>query len=350
MYLVVLREVGANLGLQTRRRRAAMAVAAAHQAGLHDVVVVAHDGGLGRGRSLLDETEHTARLSFLSAGDLGFYGRTNGGGRNRGTQSHNSAARIRPITSPMQIKYRTYTDAASTAAPQMQSVGQSAGTATSWWRRSALMEESGELRELLRLFRRERDAPSKGFAADAGKSVSGFELVKRIGIDGLQRLLTSRLTLQLEDGQSRYQDHEFLDALQSVLWAIHAPSSAREGDEYRTRMFVFVLQAIHEQSVPPGVAAAVTETLLRELQHLKEDGVPPVVEEILRGVTICHQQQQQRRAGTSIDYRCIWRTVFSHELLLTVSSLFNIMFQMDLQYSSRSSCFLNCSCGLRGAL
>lgn len=163
-----------------------------------------------------------------------------------------------------------------------------------------MAEESVAVRELLALYRRRRDAvSSEDGALTRSSAAAGFDIARRIGGDALQRLLADRLALQVDVGQSQYQDHEFLDVLQAALWVLHAPSSVREGEELRVKVFVSMLQAIHAQNVPAGVAAAVSDVLLCELQHLKNDDLPLVMDELLRGVTLCQQSQRQRRAGES---------------------------------------------------
>jgi hypothetical protein len=161
------------------------------------------------------------------------------------------------------------------------------------------MEETAAARELLALYRQQQDAGGEDGELERSLAVAGFEAVRRVGGDALRRLLADRLARQADVGQSLYQDHDFLDALQAALWALRAPASVSEGEQLRAEVFASVLQALHAQNVPAGVSAAASDVLLRELQHLKDDDLPPVMDELLRGVTLCQQSQRQRRAGES---------------------------------------------------
>lgn len=160
---------------------------------------------------------------------------------------------------------------------------------------SAAAAADAQLSQLVQLYRVVA-AAGTDVDADATECSKGFALVAAIGVERMKALLAERLASQAASGQSAYQDHEFLDALQAVFWALHAPSNAQEGEHWRKSVFAAVVQSMHAQNAPNALASAILNVLLRELHHLHVRDLPLVVDELLRGFVLCQQLQRVRPA------------------------------------------------------
>lgn len=179
-------------------------------------------------------------------------------------------------------------------------------------------DDAQQLAQLVRLFRACEDDSSSGdfmsstrtkssSSTSSGSSddanAQGFAIVASIGVERMKVLLADRLAAQVAIGQSQFQDHEFLNAFQAVFWALHAPSNAHEGEQWRKKLFAMVIQSMHAQDAPNALAAAILNVLMRELHHLNVVDLPAVIEELVRGVLLCQQLQRLRPAeGLVIFY------------------------------------------------
>lgn len=176
--------------------------------------------------------------------------------------------------------------------------------------------DAQQLAQLVRLFRAREgdsgDARTKSVSSAISSSTSsddakteGFAIVASIGVERMKVLLADRLAAQVAIGQSQYQDHEFLDAFQAVFWALHAPSNAHEGEQWRKKLFAMVIQSMHAQNASNALAAAILNVLMRELHHLNVVDLPVVIEELVRGVLLCQQLQRLRPAEGLVIYYSI---------------------------------------------